>query len=379
MTRNIKIILFTIYIFSCKNRTSDHKYYLDDWRIINSIKQGKVNEKFSLSLKKIDAFTYSFSGRWFIVKDRIILFDDLYRLITVFNFDGVLFNQYGGLNVSELQDVWTRPYSILPYDTGYVSIFDRSVAFLDREFRVKKINSLNFEGNKNSLSMLELPDPENMNAYELNERNRNFFHINNKEILVSLESEAPLFNPYNTESYYRMARSFGLVNLNNKSLSPVPIGKSKVYNDTCCLTFQDGNYITGNDKMYFVQFAADTLIYVYNQNFEKEYAFGVKGKFILNQVINNGLEVAFDYDKYLNIEQNANVFENIFNLKNGYVGRILNNRTEKKKWIQLFIENQLDRQFEIPSKFSFIGVYENAIYFVCQNELKKSIDLCIIR
>jgi hypothetical protein len=379
MTRKISYLFVILYLSSCSVGTLENKNHSGDWTVIQSTKSIKVNEKLNFSLKKIDSFAYSFSGRWFFVNDRIILFDNLYKLVTIFDLSGMLLNQYSGINVSELQNMWSRPYSILPFDSGYASIFGRSIAYLDSTFRVKKISDIYFEGSLNNLSMLEIPDSENMNIYELNERNRNYFFTSNKEILVSLESEAPLFNAYNSISYYNTAKSFGKINLKKKNLTPVPIEKSRLYKDTCCLTFQDGAFVTGNDKMYFVQFAADTLIYLYNQKFEKQYAFGVAGNFIFNKVINNGLEVAFDYDKYLNIEQRANVFEGIFYLNDGHIGRIINNRTEKKKWVQLYKGNQLDREFEIPQKFSFIGVNENKIYFIYENELLKNIELCIVR
>lgn len=128
-----------------------------------------------------------------------------------------------------------------------------------------------------------------------------------------------------------------------------------------------------------MQFAADTLIYVYNQNFKPDYAFGSKGKYIPNRIMNDGLDVAFEYEKYVKAEKKANVFEGVFNLENGQVGRIINNRTENTKWIQLYKENELDRQFEIPNTFSFIGVFKNIVYFIRENENEKNIELCTVK
>ena len=372
-------ILFLFSLYSCSDVKDTVISNSDNWRVVKKVKSTKVNEASSLIQKKINPFLYSFSGRWFFVNNNIILFDDLFKLVTVFDVEGNVLNQYGGINISKLQDLWERPYSIVSSDSGFISIFGRSVAYLDRSFRVKKIIDLRFNGNQNNLSMLEIPDPDNMNIYELNERNRNYYYTSNNEILVSLESEAPLFNPYNSNSYYKMARSFGKINLKESTVSPLPIIKSRMYKDTCCLTFQDASYITGDDKKYYVQFAADTLIYVYNQNFKPDYAFGSKGKYIPNRIMNDGLDVAFEYEKYVKAEKMANVFEGVFNLENGQVGRIINNRTENTKWIQLYKENELDRQFVIPNTFSFIGVFKNIVYFIRENENEKSIELCTVK
>ena len=95
--------------------------------------------------------------------------------------------------------------------------------------------------------------------------------------------------------------------------------------------------------------------------------------------MNDGLDVAFEYEKYVKAEKTANVFEGVFNLENGQVGRIINNRTENTKWIQLYKENELDRQFVIPNTFSFIGVFKNIVYFIRENENEKSIELCIVK
>ena len=225
--------------------------------------------------------------------------------------------------------------------------------------------------------MLSVPNANNMTAYELNERYKNFYQISKNEIIVSIESEAPSFNPYNTIQYFLKSRPFGVFNVEKGTLAPVPITRSSLYKDKCCLTVQDASYFVKKDSLFYIQFAADSLIYVYNKDFIQKYAFGNSGKFLQNKIYNDGLDIAFDQEKYLTLEKKANSIEALFIFKNEFICRIINNNSSKEKYLQIYKGVNLIYEKEIPFTFKFIGTINTSIVgLVYDNENK--IKICIL-
>jgi hypothetical protein len=223
--------------------------------------------------------------------------------------------------------------------------------------------------------MLAIPNANNMTVYELNERNKNSFQISDDEIVVSIESEAPSFNPYNTLLYFKKARPFGIINISNATISPMPITRSSMYKDSCCLTVQDASYFVKKDSLYYIQFAADSLMYVYNKDFIQKYAFGNSGKFLQNKIYNDGLDIAFDQEKYLTLEKRANSIEALFIFKKEFISRIINNNSNKEKYLQIYKGVNLIYEKEIPFNFKFIGTTNTSIVGLVDENKNK---ICIL-
>jgi len=376
------VVLAGLYFLnlSCRQSSSNEKAQDFSWRIIKSNRLENTDVKDVTINIPVKKFNYSFNGNWFCIDTTLVLFDNLFRTVSEISLNGRLLKQQGGVDTGKNKNGWWLPYTLSKTDSGYVSIFLRSIAYTDTAFRVKKIREIKYKGGANLKSILDVPDPDNMNVYELNERNKSYCKTSNEEFLVSLESEAPSFNPYNSLAYYKTSRCFGLVNVRKRTLVGIPINKSKLYQDTCCLSVQDASYIIKKGNEYHVQFAADTLIYVYNETFIPQYAYGLKGKFIPNFIHNNSLDIAFDDEKYKSLESKANTIDALFLLDNKTVGRVVNNRTTGKKYLQIFSDTDLRAEYEVPVTFSFIGITNNTIVGLTkQDESKKQIELCIVK
>lgn len=375
----IFFLIITLSFTSCST-SSDIKEWIDpEWVVKHTNLKRGTTHPLRINRIKLPSFTYSYDGNWICGDSSIFLYDNLFRTVSEIGLNGSLIKQLGGIDTLQKPNNWWLPYTLSKYGKGYSSIFLRSIAYLDNSFNVETIKEIKFEGKTGMLSMLDVPDPFNMNAYELNERNSNFLQISKDEFLVSLESETPAFNPYNSSEYYKKALSFGLVNVKKSTLIGVPIRKSKIYQNNCCLSVQDASYIIKKDGEYHVQFAADTLIYVYDSTFKPKIAYGLKGVFKQNFLHNDGLEIAFEEEKYQMLQKKANTIDGLFLVAEKYVGRLVNNRTERKKYVQIFLNFDLIAEFEVPVTFQFIGIIKGQIIGItAQDESNEKLEICIL-
>jgi len=369
-------IVFLIQLTSClfENNTkieNDRK-----WKIEKSNLKNENTLKFKQSFYSFQEYNNSSNNNYFLIDSNIIIYDNLFHTITMFDYSGKIIKQNGGIEKTKDYEKFNRPYSFSHYSNGYVSIFGREYTLLDNDLEIKSINKIKFLGGEKLKSMLSVPNANNMTAYELNERYKSFYQISENEIIVSIESEAPSFNPYNTLQYFLKSRPFGIFNIEKGTLAPIPITRSSLYKDKCCLTVQDASYFVKKDSLFYIQFAADSLIYVYNKDFIQKYAFGISGKFLQNKIYNDGLDIAFDQEKYLTLEKKANSIEALFILKKEFICRIINNNSSKEKYLQIYKGINLIYEKEIPFTFKFIGIINSSIVgLVYDNENKNKICL----
>lgn len=378
----IERILFTtiilIQLTSCGIEKNIVPHNEGEWYIEKGVIKDDKTLKFKQSLNSLQDFNNSGNNNYFLIDSNIIVYDNLFHTITIFDYSGKIIKQNGGIEKTIDYNKFTRPYSFSNYSNGYVSIFGREYTLLSNDLEIKSINKIKFLGGEKLKSMLSVPNPNNMTAYELNERYKSFYQISENEIIVSIESEAPSFNPYNTLQYFLKSRPFGIFNIEKGTLAPVPITRSSLYKDKCCLTVQDASYIVKKDSLFYIQFAADSLIYVYNKDFIQKYAFGNSGKFLQNKIYNDGLDIAFDQEKYLTIEKKANSIEALFIFKKEFICRIINNNSSKEKYLQIYKGVNLIYEKEIPFTFKYIGTYTNKIVGIINNNENKK-DICILK
>ena len=378
----IERILFTtiilIQLTSCGIEKNIVPHNEGEWYIEKGVIKDDKTLKFKQSLNSLQDFNNSGNNNYFLIDSNIIVYNNLFHTITIFDYSGKIIKQNGGIEKTIDYNKFTRPYSFSNYSNGYVSIFGREYTLLSNELEIKSINKIKFLGGEKLKSMLSVPNPNNMTAYELNERYKSFYQISENEIIVSIESEAPSFNPYNTLQYFLKSRPFGIFNIEKGTLAPVPITRSSLYKDKCCLTVQDASYIVKKDSLFYIQFAADSLIYVYNKDFIQKYAFGNSGKFLQNKIYNDGLDIAFDQEKYLTIEKKANSIEALFIFKKEFICRIINNNSSKEKYLQIYKGVNLIYEKEIPFTFKYIGTYTNKIVGIINNNENKK-DICILK
>ena len=378
----IERILFTtiilIQLTSCGIEKNIVPHNEGEWYIEKGVIKDDKTLKFKQSLNSLQDFNNSGNNNYFLIDSNIIVYDNLFHTITIFDYSGKIIKQNGGIEKTIDYNKFTRPYSFSNYSNGYVSIFGREYTLLSNELEIKSINKIKFLGGEKLKSMLSVPNPNNMTAYELNERYKSFYQISENEIIVSIESEAPSFNPYNTLQYFLKSRPFGIFNIEKGTLAPVPITRSSLYKDKCCLTVQDASYIVKKDSLFYIQFAADSLIYVYNKDFIQKYAFGNSGKFLQIKIYNDGLDIAFDQEKYLTIEKKANSIEALFIFKKEFICRIINNNSSKEKYLQIYKGVNLIYEKEIPFTFKYIGTYTNKIVGIINNNENKK-DICILK
>ena len=378
----IERILFTtiilIQLTSCGIEKNIVPHNEGEWYIEKGVIKDDKTLKFKQSLNSLQDFNNSGNNNYFLIDSNIIVYDNLFHTITIFDYSGKIIKQNGGIEKTIDYNKFTRPYSFSNYSNGYVSIFGREYTLLSNELEIKSINKIKFLGGEKLKSMLSVPNPNNMTAYELNERYKSFYQISENEIIVSIESEAPSFNPYNTLQYFLKSRPFGIFNIEKGTLAPVPITRSSLYKDKCCLTVQDASYIVKKDSLFYIQFAADSLIYVYNKDFIQKYAFGNSGKFLQNKIYNDGLDIAFDQEKYLTIEKKANSIEALFIFKKEFICRIINNNSSKEKYLQIYKGVNIIYEKEIPFTFKYIGTYTNKIVGIINNNENKK-DICILK
>ena len=368
--------ILLIQMTSCEFENKIETHNENEWVMVKSNIKNDKTLKLKKSIILLSEYNNSGNHNYFLTDSNIIIYDNLFHIITMFDYSGSIIKQNGGIEKTKNYEKFTRPYSFSHYSNGYVSIFGREYALFNNNLEIKSINKIKFLGGEKLKSMLSVPNANNMTAYELNERYKNFYQISKNEIILSIESEAPSFNPYNTIQYFLKSRPFGVFNVEKGTLAPVPITRSSLYKNKCCLTVQDASYFIKKDSLIYIQFAADTLIYVYNKDYSQKYAFGLKGKFLQNKIYNNGLDIAFDQEKYLNLEKKANSIEALFIFKKEFICRIINNNSSNEKYLQIYKGVNLIYEKEIPFTFKFIGTNNASIVgLLHDNENKNKICL----
>jgi hypothetical protein len=374
----ITIILIFIQLTSCINDKKTENEKDSKWDIVKSSVKKDTTINFEQISNSIQDYNNSGDNNYFVIDSNLIVYDNLFHTITIFNSSGKIIKQNGGIDKTIDYSKFTKPYSFSNYSNGYISIFGREFALFNKDLGITSINKMKFIGGEKLKSMLSVPNANNMTVYELNERYKSYYQISENEIVVSIESEAPSFNPYNTLLYFEKSRPFGILNVKKGTLAPIPITRSSLYKNKCCLTVQDASYFIKKDSLIYIQFAADTLIYVYNKDYIQKYAFGLSSKFQQNKIYNNGLEIAFDQEKYLNLEKKANSIEALFIFKKEFICRIINNNSSKKKYLQIYKGDNLVYEKEIPFTFKYIGTNNNKIVGIINNNENQK-DICILK
>lgn len=358
----------SLLFFSCKRSKKDSEY---DFKIVNS-------KKLEIKLKtKIDtinlSLNFSEKGIYQILNDTIVIVDELYKRID-------FFNCISGKNIGSFEyfDKLRNPIEMNQsiffdkYNNGYVLMNGRKVTFYNNKMDIDTTIRLKFKKSSLALNLLDFPDPNSMDLYEINYRKRRYTKLN-KFYLVTIESEHPKFNAYESIEYYKTGNCFGVVHLDSRSVYPSKILKSELYSDTCCNAILDWSSATYNKKEeeIHVQFPLDSNIYVYDSKLRKKYKYGIANGKIPKSEIVNSLDIAFDEGLFKELEQKSSGYESIFYISNSnLIVRNFIDHNNKTQYLQIFNENNLILENEISYEYEIFGSNNKYLFAKIKNSNK---------
>ncbi|MDP1842312.1 MAG: hypothetical protein Q8K64_02740 [Sediminibacterium sp.] len=312
---------------------------------------------------------YSGEGIFEILDDTLVIVDEMYKIIYFFSISkGKLLNSYEFFDKIKNPTSFNQSIFFAKLNSGFVLMNGRKLSFFDEHMYMDTTIRLKFS-KKNLLDPFDNPDPLSMDIYEINYRKRKKARLNNL-FFISVDSEHPKFNPYTNKEYYATGEAFGIVDLETQKVLTSNIKKSIEYNDTCCLPTTDWASIAVNEKEreILVQFPVDSFIYVYNFNLTKKYKYGLSNKHNLKRVISTSLDVAFDSELFSKAESQTAVFESVFYLSaENLVARNYIDYSSNKQFLQIFRDNSLIFDQEVPIIYEFIGQNKSSLFVRIKN------------
>ena len=358
----IIIIIIIISVFSCKKDIKISFNNLSSKRIIlKSIKLDSIN---------YSEIKSSLSGFLEIRNDSIYFIDKRFGFI--FSFDSI------GVFHSKKMGQGKGPDEInTAYIDGFTSLVNGDRFFLGSSFDVhvhnsesdrKYIFSMGWKGNQNvkKVRLNKNPDPKEFALYTLDYENLILRPDSHNNIFIPIYGENDKFNGFSNKKYYLDGRILAKLNLKSKKIEKILGRRSKKYLDYKYIG-QHAYFSYDIDKKdnFYISHEIDSLIYVYNKDYVLKYTFG-----------NKGINMDTDYYEvpFFNIKEVRKAFFDS-KPKKGWYGFVeyiddydlffrsyKKNKKSKFDGLQIYKNNQLISDINVPKGFRVIGNIENVFY-----------------
>jgi hypothetical protein len=358
------LILLLLFLISpaCTNEKNINEF----WKacILTADKNISIL-KIEMENIEIDISNTSGVGKWVVKDDNLIFMDELYS--SMYHYD---------LEFNYLRRMLGRgngPEEIQGRIVGHALYKDKifilgpSYDFYEVNFAGEVINKgyLNFETGEIPFNKLENePKPDYQAIYEVEYAGLAVDYLNEDEIMFSITSSHPLFNPYSSIDYYREARTFGLLNLKENKIKNIFGRISPVYQEyefIPYLSYLHVNVVEDNE--YLIGYEADSLIYFFDGIDNIKYAFGRKGR---NMDMN--YPQVNDYERYVEIHKEYRPKYGYFTFLKHFSANKMTFRGYQKDnfkstdGMQIYRENILIGDVDVPNGFRIIGFFPPYYY-----------------
>ncbi len=233
-----------------------------------------------------------------------------------------------------------------------------------------------------SLEELEKnPKPWYRGIYEIKYLNNEFIPFGKESLIFNIESTHPLFNGYfqeTSENYYKNARVIGVLDLQDGKIVGLEGRYPSYYRSQSNVpNFSYYNCDASNDKIY-INFNADSLIYVLNSDFDPIETFGVSGvgmglNYLSTYTYEDAVEIFQDercvngfYSglKYFEAEKILfrTYYQDIDDLQNEIDCHRGEHANTGKHRMQIYMDHVLIGDVEVPNRFSVFGKIDDTYY-----------------
>jgi len=274
MIKIISTLICIFIIYGCINH-DQKKYFQKSKKTEKIIAYSKVD----LDTIYLDSISSSFVGFSTIVSDSIFFIDEMFCSIYTFNKYGkYAANHLGqGKGPKEIPTGRIEAYTPLNNNKHLFLGPSYDLYTFNKNWKRIKNNRIDWKKKNNRKEMLKNPKPYMRGLYAP-AYYKLIIRENNGYMYFPINSQHPTFNYVNSKDYYKEARILAKMNTKTGEIVKLMGRYSPLFqNYNYIPQFSLPNYDIASNGDFYVSFEPDSLIYLYNNNYEIKEVFGRKG------------------------------------------------------------------------------------------------------
>lgn len=365
-------LLFVLGISSCDTANSD---------LSNGT---KIISKAEISIDTVEIVPQKASQiGFFQLKDGMIFYvDQAYGIVEEFSITG----KSNGIKKRELDgpEELQGISELIPTQEGYIIRHEWIFYQYDSNWEFVGKSVLQFPARESYDEMMDNPKGEYIGMYEIQNYNAKTVPLSDGYLITKIDVEHPIFNAFITRDYYRESRILAKVNPFSGVVQEILGTRPDSYESYQFVPFHNKfDFHISADNHYYITHEIDSMIYVFDSNWELKESFGASGiDMKTNYLESQNLDVAFDSKQFYFSRKNEGYYKDIYideenNLvlrtyRQGSDRQDLLDETYNPLQLQVFKDNKLLGDFSVPGRFKVLGkagdYYVVDGYFDEQNE-----------
>lgn len=312
----------------------------------------------------------SFEGFWGMDNQQLLFFDKPYSSVSVFDNSGKYLSTPLKKGQGPLQlDSWCKNGSEHLIFGGF------DIYRYNSNWKKISHSRLNFKPTISKKEILENPKAEYLEIYEVKYFHNKLTMLDSTHVLYNIETTHPKFNGYFSNvsnEYFQRANIFGRINIDTGRWEENLLNYSNYYvQHPNLINFSNWSYDIDSQHLY-LNFEADSLIYVYDKQFKPLYSFGSKGinmnqKYIETTTLKESNRVVFQervrkgfYSDITRIEAVDLTFR-CYTTGNSQTD-VFDNDYSNNRRMQIYKKTELVADIKVPNRFKIIGYDDSFIY-----------------
>lgn len=320
---------------------------------------------------------------FFKVKGSAVYFvDQAYGLVEEFTLDG----ESKGVKKGELEgpEELMGISELITRQEGFVIRHDWVFYHYDQDWNFLRKCVLQFPSKESYDELMDNPKGEYIGMYELQNYNGKTVELPDGDLLTKLDVEHPIFNAFISRDYYRASRILGKIDVFSGEVKEIRLNRPASYEGFSFVPFHNKfDYAVTNNNLVYLTHEIDSLIYVYDSDWELKETFGAAGIGMKTDYVESqNLEVAFESKYFFNSRKNEGFYKDIFvDEENELIFRTyrqgsdrldLLDETYNPLRLQIFKQGKLVGDHAVPGRFKILGKVDSRYivdgFFDEQNE-----------
>jgi hypothetical protein len=368
--------LFTIFIlsifFGCDSKKAE---------ILRGF-NNSIEKEIEIDTIKISPSQSSQMGFFQMNEEAVFFVDQAYAIIEEFNLKG----ESQGIKKRELDgpEELQGISELIPTMEGFIIRHNYVFYRYDINWGFVGKSVLQFSSDVSYDELMDNPKGENIGMYEPQNYNSKTSELPDGNLVTKIDVEHPIFNAFISREYYRNGKILGKINPFTGQVVEILGTRPASFEAFRFVPFHNKmDYYWTKDDLIFVTHEIDSLIYIYDTDWNLKETFGTAGIGMnTTYAESQSLDVAFESKYFYDSRKNEGFYKDIFvDEKNGLVFRTyrqgsnrqdLLDETDNPLRIQIFKEGKLIGDFATPGRFRILGkIGEKYVadgYFDEQNE-----------
>jgi hypothetical protein len=303
---------------------------------------------------------------FFQLKGSAVYFvDQAYGLVEEFTLDG----ESKGVKKRELDgpEELQGISELIPTKTGFIIRHEWVFYHYDQDWDFLKKSVLQFPSKESYDELMDNPKGEYIGMYELQNYNRRTVELPDGGLLTKLDVEHPIFNAFISRDYYRESRILGKIDELFGEVKEIGLTRPASYEEFRFVPFHNKfDYAVTNTNLIYLTHEIDSLIYVYDTDWNLKGTFGASGKEMkTNYVQTHNLDVAFESKYFYDSRKNEGFYKDIFvdeenelvfrTYRTGSDRQDLLDETYNPLRLQIFKQRKLVGDHAVPGRFKILG------------------------